>query len=246
MDILLVNDDGVYAKGILTLAKYLSKSHNVVVVAPHSQMSGKSHSMTFHDYVNVIKLDIAEGIDFYALSGTPADCVKFGIEVILKHNPDLVVSGINNGFNLGTDVAYSGTVGACMESGLMGVPSIAISQNYHLTNFDFSASFLCEKLDELYSIIKDTNKILSINLPYDNAQDTKGVRFAKVGVHQYTDNYIDCGIDGFMLTGEPIEDIENDDDADVKYIRQGYITISPIKPDFTDNQTYNMLKGIKL
>ena len=246
MEILLVNDDGIYAKGILTLAKVLSKKHSVTVVAPHTQMSGKSHSLTFYACINCIKLNLLEGVDCYAISGTPADCTKFGIEMIIGHKPDLVISGINNGYNLGTDVYYSGTVGASMEAIFMGVPSIAISQNYHLKSFEFAANFLEQKLDTLYSLIKDEKKILSINIPYDDEKLIKGVKFAKVGTHIYKDQYINKGLDGYFLTGEPIEDVHNDDDADVLYVRDGYITISPIRAEFNDFDLYAKFKELNV
>ncbi|MGN0771807.1 MAG: 5'/3'-nucleotidase SurE [Christensenellales bacterium] len=246
MNILIVNDDGVYASGIITLAKALSPNHKVTVVAPHKQMSGKSHSMSFHEHVNYIKLDLIDGVDCYATSGTPADCVKMGIDLILGYKPDLVISGINNGYNLGTDVLYSGTVGASVEAALMGVPSLAVSQNYHLDNYTFSADFIAQRLDKFYEMLTNSCSILSVNIPYCDAQLVKGVRFAKIGKHIYTDNYVDCGLDGYLLTGEPIEDIENEDDADVKFIRQGYITISPVRADFNDYSAYQLIRDIKL
>lgn len=246
MNILIVNDDGVYASGIITLAKALSPNHKVTVVAPHKQMSGKSHSMSFHECVNHIKLDLIDGVDCYATSGTPADCVKMGIDLILGCKPDLVISGINNGYNLGTDVLYSGTVGASVEAALMGVPSLAVSQNYHLDNYTYSADFVVRHLDSLYRMLTTACSILSINIPYCDERYIKGIKFAKIGNHVYTDNYVDCGLDGYLLTGEPIEDIENEDDADVRYIREGYITISPVRADFNDYTAYQILKDIDL
>ena len=128
MNILITNDDGIYADGIIELAKAISKIANVYVVAPESQKSATGHAITIHNPIMVHKIDMGENIKSYAISGTPADCVKVGIEGLFKDiNIDLVLSGINNGSNLGTDVIYSGTVSAALEGFILNKPSIAIS-----------------------------------------------------------------------------------------------------------------------
>ena len=134
MHILLTNDDGYQAKGIQTLYTYLkSLNYKVTMVAPRSERSAQSHSMSF--YLPVQVEQISE--DIYSVTGTPADCVAIGISHILKNNaPDIVISGINHGFNVGIDVNYSGTVGAATEAALMGYKAIAVSMDNVTTSLE--------------------------------------------------------------------------------------------------------------
>lgn len=137
MNILITNDDGIYADGILELAKTISDIANVYIVAPHTQRSATGHAITIHDPIMIKEENISDKITSYSISGTPADCVKVGIESILKDiEIDLVLSGINNGPNLGTDVIYSGTVSAAIEGLIQKKPSIAISYD----GFDVSSN----------------------------------------------------------------------------------------------------------
>ena len=130
MNILITNDDGIYADGIIELSKEISKIANVYVVAPEGQRSATGHSITIHSPIMVQESYMGDNIKAYSISGTPADCVKIGIEAIFKDiNFDLVLSGINNGPNLGTDVIYSGTVSAAIEGFILNKPSIAVSYN---------------------------------------------------------------------------------------------------------------------
>ena len=189
MNILLVNDDGVYSSGILTLAKKLSVNHNVTVAAPQNQMSGTGHSMTLYGYVNFSKINILDGIDCYIVSGTPADCVKVAVNLILPEKPDLIISGVNKGFNLGTDIVYSGTVNSALEGAVHGIKAIAVSQEYGLKDFEFSTNFIVKNLDEFYSFLpKDAQTILNINIPSDDLNVLKGVKFAKIGRKIFKEN----------------------------------------------------------
>ena len=130
MNILITNDDGINADGIIELAKVIKSIGNVYIVAPDSQRSATGHSITIHNPIMVKEAFIDEDIKAYAISGTPADCVKVGIEALFKDvEIDLVLSGINNGSNLGTDVVYSGTVSAAIEGLIQNKPSIAVSYN---------------------------------------------------------------------------------------------------------------------
>ncbi|MEG1609366.1 MAG: 5'/3'-nucleotidase SurE, partial [Clostridia bacterium] len=205
MEILLVNDDGIYAKGILTLAKVLSKKHNVIVVAPHKQMSGTGHSLTFNSYLNFQRLEIIDGVKSYVINGTPADCVKFGIEVILGHKPDVVLSGINNGFNLGTDVVYSGTVNASMEASILGVKSMALSQEFVDVDYSAASQFVYDNLERLCAILPDDNRtIWSINFPSSEGENYKNVKFTTVGWRTYDDEYKFEAPKGYYITGKPL------------------------------------------
>ena len=130
MNILLVNDDGYFSQGILPFARALSAKHKVTIVAPHKPQSAAGHAITMHKPLRVKRFEeLGEeyGCDIYSCSGKPADCVILGIFEVLEERPDLVISGINFGANLGTDVIYSGTVSGALEAAMMGYPAIAVS-----------------------------------------------------------------------------------------------------------------------
>lgn len=246
MKILLVNDDGIYAPGILALAHELKKDHEIVLIAPEKQMSGTSHCITFYGFINYCELDIIEGVKSYILRGTPADCTKFGIDTILKReHPDLVISGINKGYNIGTDVVYSGTVNAALEGSILNVKSIAVSQDYYLDDFSYSAKFIAKNLDKLYSMIpKDASSVLNINIPDEKI--LKGTKITKVGQIRYNDEYIYVENRGYYITGDPIKGYDKSLDTDVKFIHEGYITISFVKNEFNDLENYEKNKDIEI
>lgn len=249
MKILLVNDDGIYAQGIITLANTLLRhNHSITMIAPHKQMSGTSHSLTFCDYLNYKKLEIIEGVESYALSGSPADCVKFGLEVILQDNmPDCVISGINIGHNLSTDVLYSGTVNASLEASILGVASIAVSQDRLTENFEFSSKFIAENLQSLLQLLpKDNSIIFNINFPACEDNQVKGYKFSCVGQRFYCDKYVFKEGKGYYLTGYPLPNPNNSADCDDVICADNFISISPVKADYNCLDFLSGLEGKKL
>ena len=187
MNILITNDDGIYADGIIELAKAISKIANVYVVAPESQKSATGHAITIHNPIMVHKIDMGENIKSYAISGTPADCVKVGIEGLFKDiNIDLVLSGINNGSNLGTDVIYSGTVSAALEGFILNKPSIAISYdevNVKREIYKDASKYvvnLVENIKDKLDLLNDC--ILNVNIPNTKI---KGSKITKLGQRNY-------------------------------------------------------------
>ncbi len=248
MNLLLVNDDGIYAQGIRTLAGALSREHCVYVVAPHTEMSGTAHAVSFHRHLHYTRLELVEGAQCYALTGTPADCSKFGLEYLFADRKiDCVISGINDGYNLGSDVIYSGTVNAALEAAMLGVPAIAVSQADGLRDFAYSADFIARNLSDLCRILPaDGARILSINIPSDRAEEIAGVRFVKVGTRKYSDRYLDEGLRGYRIVGAPIEDERNDAESDVLCAQSGYITVSPIAADCNDWDALRRLQGRSL
>jgi 5'-nucleotidase len=247
MNILLVNDDGIYAPGIQALANVLKKDHKVYVIAPERQMSGTSHSITFYGYLNYEKLDIIEGVESYVLNGTPSDCTKFGLQIILKGiNIDLVISGINAGYNIGTDILYSGTVNASIEGGISKIKSIAVSQRYQLKDYSYSAEFVYKNLDKLCKMIDEKNHIsLSINIP-GLKDDLKGVKIARIGDIRYDDYYVYEENKGYHIMGEPVEGMVKSESDDVEVIKDNYITISFVKIDYNDKLSYEKYKDEKI
>lgn len=198
MKILLVNDDGYRAEGINVLDKVLSEyGHTVEVIAPSVEQSGKSHSMTLYGSKILTKY----GDNRYHVDGTPVDCIIYGTKSkILQSKPDLVISGINHGYNLSTDITYSGTCGAARQAALYGYKAIAISEGmvakdkYH---FDLSARFLADNLDYFVSLIEEES-FLNINIP--NAFSGK-YEYASIGAIDYDDEFSveDIGDDKFII-----------------------------------------------
>ncbi len=243
MNILLVNDDGIYSNGILRLAEKLAKMHNVTVVAPQNQMSGTGHSMTLYGYVNFSKINILNGIECYIVSGTPADCVKVAVNLILTEKPDLIISGINKGFNLGTDIVYSGTVNSALEGAVHGIKAIAVSQEYGIKDFEFSSEFVVKNLQKLFSLLPDdAQTILNINIPSDDVNTIKGVKVAKIGRKLFKENYAFEENLGFRAHCRTTLADNTTDEDDVWLYDNGYITISPVKNDWNDQKIYMTIK----
>ncbi|NCA67207.1 MAG: 5'/3'-nucleotidase SurE [Clostridia bacterium] len=241
MNILLVNDDGIDAPGIITLAKALSPFHNIIVVAPDKQQSGASHAISFHKPLTYKKQEFCCAITAYSLTGTPADCVKFGLDVICKDiKIDAVISGINDTLNVGTDICYSGTVNAALEGTVLGIKSIAVSQKCKDGDYSFSSEFVRENLEKFLSMITNPNTIISINIPFTQKSDIVGIKVAPVGVNRYLDKYI-VKDNGYYLIGDPIT-VNNPVHCDVEYVKEGYIVITPLSLQFTDFSALKMLE----
>jgi len=242
MNILLANDDGVSSIGIRTLAKHLSNNNKVIIVAPDSNRSAFSQALTVGSPVTLTKMEFDDGIESYAVSGTPADSVKMAHHLLKDFKIDLVVSGINNGFNIGTDTFYSGTVSAAIEGNILGYKSIAFSIPYkHSEYIEFYAKKAVEIIEK---IINFPNGVYNVNFPEGNPENIKGIAISKVGITKYTDNYVPSrNGDGYYLTGELCECEKNTDDCDVVLIQKGYITLSPISVEKTDYKILEEIKG---
>ncbi len=231
MRILITNDDGVTSPGILELARALSKKHEVVIVAPESERSASGHAITIHFPIWVKEVDMDDRFKVYATTGTPADCVKLGIDVLFK-DPDLVLSGINRGPNLGSDLIYSGTVSGALEGSLYGIPSIAVSSaDYANPNFESAIRFVEEFIErfDLSRIPRYT--ALNVNVPALSYEKIKGWRITRQSRRRWED-YFEARVDPFGRTyywmmGHVIED-DPDPLADFRAVREGYVSITPI------------------
>lgn len=248
MNILITNDDGIRANGIIELAKEMSKYHNVYVVAPESQRSATGHAITIHNPIMVNEEYIDDKIKAYSISGTPADCVKVGIEALLKDvNIDIVLSGINNGPNLGTDVIYSGTVSAAIEGFVQNKPSLAFSFNEFNVDKEVYktiskyASDIVNKITDKLDLLNDC--ILNVNIP---SGEIKGTKITRLGERKY-DNVLEerfspYGKRYFWIGGK-IKELKQEIDSDIIAIEEGYITITPINIDMTNNEKIDRLKN---
>lgn len=247
MRILLTNDDGVHAEGIYTLAKELEKEHDVIIVAPDNQRSAQSHAITLFKPLIVKRVKL-EGLKSkaYSISGTPADCVRVGLDVLSDGKTDLVFSGINIGLNAGMDILYSGTVSAAIEASIYNLPSIAVSAEYvdGETNFDISAKYALKVFNKLKENILDTNMVLNINTPYVEDGDLKGIKTCKIGEPIY--DYYFAGENGDgerTLQVEGRKDIKLEKDTDRYYLREGYATLTPLHYDLTNFESLEKVRN---
>lgn len=244
MKILISNDDGVMAEGIKALTTELSKEHDVYVVAPDRERSAAGHSLTLHTPIRVEELESKFGAKrIWITSGTPGDCVKIGINAILGEDekPDLIISGINHGPNLGSDILYSGTVSCAMEGAMMGYPSIAISlasMSSEPELFQNVAKFMVKFLHKIKDFNFPPKTILNINVPGIMPEDLAGIAITRLGGKMFTDEY-DKRIDPrgkvyYWMAGELIKHCENDD-SDLNALRWNKVSVTPITFEMTLN-----------
>lgn len=241
MRILLSNDDGYDSVGIIALANALKESHEIAIVAPKGQRSAFSHALTMFEPLSYAVCD--GDFPIYAVNGTPADCVKFGTLSLFK-NPDLVISGINMGANIGSDIIYSGTVAAAFEGAYLGVRSIAVSMVSRKVPDEYynqAAAFIARNLDTFLGVKIDADTIISVNYP----PEYRGYKVVKTGVNLYHDRYEE-NEKGYWLKGGPIEHDRNDGKTDVDMIKQGYATIGALTLDRNDYAALAALEKIKL
>jgi len=249
MKILITNDDGVYSIGLNALINTLNKEHELFVIAPDRERSATGHSLTLHKPLSVVKNDTKlTNTQIWHTTGTPTDCIKLALCTLLADTKiDLVITGINHGPNLGSDILYSGTVNAAIEGAIYNIPSIAISlTDGNLENKDFykPAEFLLAFLKEFPKYNLPSNVVLNINVPSNASPTLSNARIAKLGTRMYKDCYekrLDPrGRVYYWLSGEPIIEGESPD-SDVMLTQEGYISITPILFELTDNKVVESL-----
>ena len=254
MNILISNDDGIAANGIRVLTEELSKHHNVYVIAPDRERSAAGHSLTLHTPLRVEELDNGKNgaTRTWVTTGTPGDCVKIGINAILSENeqPDIVISGINHGPNLGADILYSGTVSCAMEGAMLGVPSIAVSlasMSADYEDFKFSAKFVASLLNKLKEFKFPPKSILNVNIPKLDTDDIAGVAITELGRKMFTDAYekrVDPrGKVYYWLAGELINEPE-DAPTDIAAVLNNKISITPVTYEMTRTETIDDLDKV--
>jgi 5'-nucleotidase len=247
MKLLVSNDDGIFSLGIRSLANTLAEAgHEVFVVSPDRERSATGHGLTLHQ---PIRADIVESvfhpsIKAWACSGTPSDCVKLALWALLDEKPDLVLSGINHGSNLGTDVLYSGTVSAAMEGVIEGIPSLAFSlTSFSSQDFVPAANFARSLVAKLEKQPLSPFLLLNVNVPAVNADAIAGVVITRQGLRRYIDVFEKRtdprGKTYYWLAGELLEEVEEALDladiapTDVQANQQNYITITPLQYNLT-------------
>lgn len=242
MKILISNDDGLVANGIKVLSETLAKEHDVYVIAPDRERSAAGHSLTLHTPLRVEELEPKNGIKkCWVTTGTPGDCIKIGINAILgeKEKPDFVITGINHGPNLGSDILYSGTVSCAMEGAMLGCRSIAVSLaslRYELDDFQFAADFILGLLPRIKDFEFPPKTLLNVNVPALEPEDILGVSITELGRKMFTDTYekrVDPrGKVYYWLAGELINEPE-DAQTDIAAVRNNKVSITPISYDLT-------------
>lgn len=248
MKVLITNDDGINARGILALAKEISKKHEIIVVAPREQKSASSHSISIHNPIKIKEEKIDKDFKSYSLVGTPADCTQAGLSLLSK-DIDLVISGINRGLNCGTDILYSGTVSAAIEGAIYNVPSIAISMEVNWERYDEDYTKAAKWISKIVDIAEKSylkqDVVLNVNVPNIAEEDIKGIKVCKLGKSTYKTDYalVEENEDMIYTTkGTRNEILE--EDSDLYFLTQGYVTLTPFAFCFTNFKILDEVKNI--
>lgn len=236
MRILIVNDDSISAPVLPHLAAWAKKLGEVTVVVPKVEQSGKSHGIELHKAFEVKKVDFMDGIEAYTVDSAPADCVR--VAVLGMHKEfDLVISGINRGYNMGTDILYSGTAAGIFEAAILGIPAVALSTDPK----DFQCALA--HLDTVLEFFKEHKlmekwNLYNVNFPIDTP---KGIRITRQGGPMYSDDFPDIGNNMVMPTGKYVHVDQNDLNLDTDATLHGYISISPLTINRVNMDIYSQL-----
>lgn len=246
--ILVTNDDGVHSDGIHVLAAALSAHGDVIVVAPHIEASAIGHALTLRRPLRMEQL--RAGV--YEVDGTPTDCVNVAMTTLYPTPPDLIVSGINKGYNLGDDVTYSGTVSGALEGALLGVPSIAVSQERTTGAYDFrhaaaaAATIAGLVLGKRLHEALPPQTFLSLNVPSGTPKGFRLTVQAKRNHVTTVDERIDPRGKAYYWIEEGENAWEPHDRSDFQAVRDGYISVTPLQPDMTDYTAMAKLEALNL
>ena len=245
LKILISNDDGVFAGGIRTLANAaLARGHQVTVVCPDQERSATGHGLTLQTPIRAERADelFDDGVVAWACSGTPSDCVKLALFSLLEEWPDLVLSGINHGPNLGTDVLYSGTVSAAMEGTIEGLPALAVSSaDFQWRQFEPAARIALDVAERMLGKGWPNGLLLNLNVPPLPAESIGPLRWCRKAVRRYTDQF-DRRVDPrgrtyYWLAGEVANDLDaevagpGDWPTDVAHVHGGGVALTPLQPE---------------
>ena len=239
MRILITNDDSVSATQLLPLIKWCQKLGQVTTVVPKFEQSGKSHGIELHKAFEAVEVELEPGITVWTVDSTPADCVRFAI-LGLKQEFDLVISGVNKGFNVGLDIMYSGTVGAVCEAVALGVPAIAFSTS--LKAYDVAL----QSMDRIWAFFQkhtlmERSDLYNVNIPLE----PKGIRITRQGCPYYTDDFVYIGNNMYSPTGRCIHENQHDLEIDTDAVVSGYISVMPMVIRRNDMPLFEELKTLR-
>ena len=248
--ILVTNDDGIDAKGIRSLIEVMNTLGDVVVAAPATVQSGQAHAVTIHTVLHMDAVTIDDGPQKeYKINGTPVDCVKLSLAHVLERKPDLLVSGINHGSNSSINVLYSGTMGAAIEGGIEGIPSIGFS----LANYDHDADFTAAKhyaLQIARSVLKNglpEGVALNVNIPDLPLAEIKGIKVARQSHDRWEETYEKrvnpFGKEYYWLKGD-FSHNDQGEDTDTYALANNYVAVVPVHFDMTAHKLLDKVKNI--
>jgi 5'-nucleotidase len=258
MKVLLTNDDGIQAAGLNAMRRALLRVPDVelAVIAPDSNRSATARSITTREPLWVDEIEFEDGTTGFATDGTPVDCVRFATLGLVEFQPELIVSGINHGSNLGDDITYSGTVAAALEGVVLGVPAIAVSQQSRLRemdfrlgqefDFDLAAGFVARLVEELHEVPMPTGTLLNVNVP---AGEVRGVRACRLGKRIYQDRMELTEEAGsrrrYRIYGEA-PGYHHEEGTDFAAMADRHIAVTPLHFDLTDTAGVEELAGFDL
>jgi len=245
--ILITNDDGFYAPGIQALTEVAKEFGRVLKIAPDKPQSGMGHAITINNTLRIEKMPNQDLMGAYQCTGTPVDCVKIALDVILEgEKPDLIISGINHGSNASINVIYSGTMSAAMEGYIEGVPSIGFSLLDHAQEADFSAAQSYARQIIQMALEKGVgNFCLNVNVPKLPEEMIRGIKFCRQAhakwVEEFDKRQDPSGKDYYWLTGHFAPFEEHQEDTDLFALRNGYVSIVPVSYDLTNYATLEQI-----
>lgn len=247
MHILVTNDDGIWAPGIQALARKMTEVGEVALVAPLEEKSAIGHGITIREPIGVRKIKLDGLSRAWGVKGTPADCVKLGLNELTKEC-DLVISGINNGPNLGTDVLYSGTVSAAIEGVILGVPSIAISlASWDYDDYSVAAELVLTIVKHMIEnkLVLPLGTLLNVNIPSVKKEEIAGFKITTLGIREY-ENRFEKRLDPrgrpyYWSVGKLMPSKEKDPNIDIVAVDNNYVSITPVQFDLTN---YKIIKEV--
>ncbi len=248
--ILIVNDDGIHAKGIAALVEAVTGLGNITVVAPDKPQSGMGHAVTIHDPLRLKKTNtFGKDVDSWQCSGTPVDCVKLAVDKILHQKPTICLSGINHGANHSINVIYSGTMSAAVEAAIEGVPSIGFSLLDYSADADFSAAqiYVRQLTEMVLAKAISPNLVLNVNIPNVAANKIKGIKICRQAKAKYQEDFTErndpMGQKYYWLTGTFVNQ-DKGKDTDVWALKNNYVSVVPVQYDLTNYDIKNKLEKI--
>jgi len=246
MNILVTNDDGIYSQGLKVLVDEASAFGDVYVAAPTEEKSACSHGITVRSPIKIYKKSLYDlAVESYGIEGTPADCVKIAKQFLIEGKIDLVLSGVNRGANLGTDVIYSGTVAGATEGYINGIDSIAFSiDGSNITSYELAKKAIRDIISEKIINRQSNDRVLyNVNIPNISPEKFQGYKDTRLGQRVYNNEFLKrqdpWGNDYFWLGGDVVSIPENDLDYDTGAVNNNYISVTPLNVDLTD---FSLLK----
>ena len=249
--IVISNDDGIQAAGLKNLVNVASKYADIIAIAPDSERSGQSHSVTVLTPLKIKQISAEDGIKYYSCNGTPVDCVKLGIKVLSDRVPDLVLAGINHGSNIGTNVFYSGTLGIATEAAFEKIPAIGFSLCCYSSNADFSDTL--PFIDDIINKVLHAQNLpkqfcLSVNFPYKPDGGIKGIKICAMSEGMWNETYVERIIPStkkpyYWVTGCYVDETPSPN-TEQYLLNEGFASVIPVSIDITRYEIIDELKGI--